>query len=93
MTDTSALQQTLPIASEWIVHSRAAFVRSIEASRDGNVQGQGQGAGTLYRGPDRLCAGRWQFWKGRFGDLAGQVQGDVKELALDCASKMESISN
>jgi hypothetical protein len=36
---------------------------------------------------------RWEFWKGRFEEVAGQLQGDIKELALHCASEMGSISN
>ncbi|KAJ5409043.1 hypothetical protein N7509_002926 [Penicillium cosmopolitanum] len=90
--DTSALEQILPIASEWIIHSRAALHESVQSGH-GPEEIQGQSAGTLYQGPNKLCNERWGFWKGRFEEVAGQLQGDIKELALHCASEMGSISN
>ncbi|CAI7668815.1 unnamed protein product [Penicillium manginii] len=90
--ETSALEQVLPIASEWIVHSRAALHETVQ-STDSGEEIQGQSAGTLYQGPNKLCMERWEFWKGRFEEVAGQLQGDIKELALHCASEMGSISN
>ncbi|KAJ5090626.1 hypothetical protein N7532_009310 [Penicillium argentinense] len=88
--DTSALQQILPVACEWIEHSQAAFTRIIESGAD--EEGHHKRTGTLYEGPNKLCQERWQFWKGRFGELAGQAEGEAKDLALSCVLKMSSIS-
>lgn len=89
--DTSAMQQVFPILSEWIVHSHAALHKSTHSESE--EKDQEQSAGTLYKGPNRLCDERWQFWKSRFEEVAGQLQGETKELALHCASEMRSISN
>ena len=92
VTDISALQQALPIVLEWIMHSGIALYQSIESS-ESQEGSREQSAGSLYTGPNQLCVERWQFWKNRLEELAGQLQGHSKEMALDCASKMESISS
>ncbi|KAK5788761.1 hypothetical protein VI817_009719 [Penicillium citrinum] len=92
VTDTAALEQALPIISEWILHSGAALYQSIDSA--GRQEGsQEQSASSLYTGPNKLCVERWQFWRSRFEEIAGQLQGISKKIALDCASEMGRISN
>lgn len=51
------------------------------------------GGGPLWNGKAGLCPERWQFWKGRFGEL-GEFDGvaeRTRELARKIRDKMESI--
>ena len=82
------LEALIPAAAAW-VSILGADIYQWNEGFDGAL---GKG-GSLWKGQHGFCKERWQFWKGRFGELAIiEVLGDeVRTAARDAQRTMEEI--
>ncbi|KAJ5219674.1 hypothetical protein N7468_008878 [Penicillium chermesinum] len=84
------LKWRVAAASEWIVHCGDMI---LEIIRDNDfVHARTPAKGSLYDGKGKTEMYRWEFWKRRFEEVSGQLEGDFKTLALDCADRMQKLS-
>lgn len=48
--------------------------------------------GDLYDGKGKTETYRWEFWKRRFEEVGEKLDGDFKSLALECADRIQQLS-
>ncbi|KAF9888622.1 hypothetical protein FE257_008554 [Aspergillus nanangensis] len=77
------------VAAEWILQSAVQIYEKI-ATSPGEKEDRAMSVGPLYKGPQGVCPERWNFWKKRFGEIAGG-QGVAGDKAVKAREVMERV--
>ena len=78
-------------AAEWILRGGEGLFARLEEGDLADDEARRTKPGSLYRGKAGLCRARWEFWKGRFGDVGDEVDEETGRRALLAAQRMKEI--
>ncbi|KAB8249336.1 hypothetical protein F9C07_2285741 [Aspergillus flavus] len=85
-----ALECNVVVAMVWIKHAgHILYALAVNTGEDTDILEAANGL--FYEGRSMLCLERWEFWKRRFGELGGHLEGNAYHVAFEARKEMEAI--